>query len=269
MTDTDKEKRKFGPAGSIISPRDIYGWTPTSDPDASWELMQRIKVPPLRLPRDEVEISAEEFKEILEHQRTTTATGEAAKDEEMTTDMFFQILNDPYAEQRRKARTQKERMMDALEYFGRIDENYWNEQQITLLRIYDSINLSHWTAIHNAWARAFTERVLKIYKRLRKKDPILAKQFANYAWKLIEKRKPKKRAGGTQAIIDQLRRSAIRGDTSRIIALSEELRPVISGKPEKPTRRTRKKEKKDLPDGKVPFPEVPEDEETSVEEEQP
>ena len=114
-----KVKRRFGPAGSAASDGDILtGWYPGMSPDVQQRYRQRFKVPPLRIPADKVD--AETFKEMLVEEEKRADAIQATKREniqKMTKELFLEILNDPTAKKKRKARTAKERMLQAMEYF--------------------------------------------------------------------------------------------------------------------------------------------------------
>ena len=220
MTMSDEEKRKFGPSGSMISPD-------------SFDYYIRIRLPLPRLPE---EMSAEEFKEILESQdKTALKQSDAAKKRAaerlpMTTDRFMNLLTDPTAKRKRQARSEMKRIADALEYHQGVDIRFWENEQMKILEALDKGILAARMSAYNSWKTVFTDRVKRSYKKIYKEDPELAKAFAKYAYDFIEKAKPRKKQAGSMVIIRQVRRMAIRNQTSDLLALGEDLSPILTGK---------------------------------------
>jgi len=219
-----KEKRTFGPSGSMI----------TADP---FEYNIRIKLPLPRLPE---EMSAEEFKEILAAQdKTSIKKSEAAKtraasEPPMTTERFMKLLTDPTAKRRRQARSEMKRIADGLAYFQGVDEAFWENEQMSILEALDKFSLKVRTAAYESWKVHFTEQVKKSYKKIAKENKELADQFAAYAYNFIEKAKPRKKQAGSMVIIRQVRRMAIRRQINDLISLGEDLSPLLTNRKTKP-----------------------------------
>ena len=80
------------------------------------------------------------------------------------------------------------------------------------------------------WNRAIESDPYWQFKELLEEDPELAEQFAKYAYDFIEKAKPRKKQAGSMVIIRQVRRMAIRSQTSQLRDLGEDLSPILTGK---------------------------------------
>lgn len=257
-------KRRYGPSGSASSDGDILtGWYPGMSPDIPQRYRQRFKVPPMRIPADQLD--AETFKEmILEHEKRADKIQETRRTnaEKMTKKLFFEILNDPTAKQRRQTRTARERMLQAMEYFSKLDEDLWLEDQMRILEGFlDRKRMQARIEGYEAWARIFTVRIKKTHKQVYNyHGATKAKQFAEAAWTYIESRKPKDVQPFTKIIRRRIRQLSLRSDEEARRRFSEEIE-ILSSKLEKPEpeppkkkRGRKKKEKGTLPVGKVPIP---------------
>lgn len=258
-----KVKRRFGPSGSAMSDGDILtGWYPGMSPDVQQRYRQRFKVPPLRIPADKMD--AETFKEMLAEQEKRADAIQTTKRENiqnMTRELFLEILNDPTAKKKRKSRTAKERMLQAMEYFQRMDEDLWLEDQMRILEGYlDHKHMNDRVEGWESWKRLLMIRVKKAYKTIfRLHGKTKAQQFANYAWDYMDSRKPKDVQPFTKIIRRRVRQLSLRTDDEARRAFSEEIK-ILSNKVDTevplppPKKRGRKKKVKgDLPEGKVPI----------------
>jgi len=210
-------KRKFGPSGS--------GQT-----DDYWDFAQRIRVGPARIPPDE--ISAEEFKEILERQGLPPlVTGPMEK--QLTTVEFLQMLRNPKARTTYQTRSRMDRIASNLEYFQRQEDYWWANQQIQLLRIIDEKRYQDKLAAYNMWAKqVFIPKVEKVYKHLKKTVPKTAEEFLEYAYKYMKANEPQRRARGSMVIIEHIRRLIIRREYNDLEMFNRELAPLFGEKEE-------------------------------------
>jgi len=207
------KKRKFGVGGTGIT-------------EDRWDYMQRIAVGPVRLPPEEID--AQTFREMLERQGLPAL--EPKESAPMpTTEEFLKLLNAPGAQTTRQTRSQIKRMADSLEYFQRQEYHWWCNQQIQILRALDEHNHQDKITVYNTWVRhSFMPRLEKAYKRI--KDPKKAREFLNYAYKLIKDNEPQRRARGSMIIIERIRRMIIERNYNDLDAFNKELAPLL--KPE-------------------------------------
>jgi len=209
------KKRKFGVGGSGIT-------------EDRWDYMQRIAVGPVRLPPEEID--AETFRELLERQGLPSL--EPKKDIPMpTTEEFMRLLNSPGAQTTRQTRSQLKRIADAQEYFQRQEYHWWCNQQIQILRTLDEKAHQDKVTAYNSWVKnSFMPRLKKAYKRI--EDPKKAREFVNYAHKLIQDGKPKRRARGSMVIIERIRRMVIERNYNDLEAFNKELAPLLKSEEE-------------------------------------
>lgn len=229
--------------------------------DVTTRYQQRYKVAPLRIPADELD--AETFKEMLvEQDRRAIETAELREDKakEMTKDLFFEILSDPAAKKRRQARTEKQRMIQALEYFDRIDKDLWVNDQMQILEAYlDRYRLQVRKEAYNTWRKGFLDHILKMAKVVRMKHGAeKAKAFMEFGYDFADSKRPTDIQPFTKIIRRRIRRLSLQTDMEAMRRFSEELHPLLSKKAKEQKlvtkhKRGRPKKKKDLPKGKFPF----------------
>jgi len=202
--------RKFGVGGSGIT-------------EDRWDYMQRIAIGPVRLPPEEID--AQTFREMIERQGLPSL--EPKEPTPMpTTEEFMRLLNSPGAQTTRQTRNQIKRMADALEYFQRQEYYWWCNQQMQLLAIFDEKKHQDKVAVYNTWVRhSFMPRLEKACKNI--KDPKKAKEFVTYAYNLIKKNEPKRRARGSMVIINRIRRMVIERNYTDLDAFNKELTPLL------------------------------------------
>jgi len=188
------KKRTAGPGGAGITAE-------------YWEYAQRIRVGPVRLPPEEID--AETFKELLEQQGPADVRPNKAREEGLTTKEFIELYRLPGTQTRRGTRSRMDRIMDALEYFGRQEEIWWVNQQMEILRILDAKKHEDKMTAYRVWQKLFMERVKKAYKLLVKEDPARAREFLGYAYKFMKAREPQRKKAGSMVIIERVRRMAL------------------------------------------------------------
>lgn len=231
------------------------------DPDVASKHRQRYKVPPGRIPADQMD--AETFKEILAEQERQAAEIQLSKEEEakeMTKELFMEIYNDPLAKQRRKALSEKERMLNQMEYFQITDERIWLDDQMIILEQYlDRHRLKGQVEAWETWFRGYTERCEKSAKKIAQihgRDKAIA--WMKFAWKIGQEKKPTDVQPFTKIIRRRVRRLALGTDMEALRSFTEELRPLLGKAAEeakpKLKKKPRKKKSKGLPKGKFPLP---------------
>jgi len=261
-------KKRFGPSGSAFSSADaLTGWFPGMSPDVAVRYRQRFKVPPIRIPVDDID--AETFKEMLEEQERQVDEMSEYKEEtakEMTKELFFEIYNDPTAKKRKQARSAKQRMIQGLEWFKRQDEDLWIDDQMRILESYlDPHRMHIRKEAYKTWRKVFLNEVLTIAKAIRKKHGATkARAFMEFGYDYAESKEPHDIQPFTKIIRRRVRRLSLRTDMEELRKFSESLYPLLSKtakehqpKPKRKRGRPRKK-KGALPKGKVPLLDKPE-----------
>jgi len=243
-----ESKRRFGPSGSQINPD-------------YWAYNLQLKIGPARIPADELD--AETFKEMLAEQekqgREAANLRQAKATAPMTKDQFFEIYNNPNAPERRRQLSAKERMLTGLEYFQRIDERFWENEQMTILRTYiDKKRKEEDDEAYELWTTLYLKRVQKAHKKvLAKYGQDKARDFLEYSWTYMNEQKPADIQPFTKIIRDRIRVLTLQQNKEALEALTEELHMIISKKletkPKLQKRKRRKKSNKNLPPGKTPY----------------
>ena len=212
----------YGGRGSGIARKDAYGgMIPTIDPDYWWEHVRRLKVPPVRLPP---EMTAAEFKERLEWQ--------VKEGEVMTAEEFFDFYHNTKRAKVRRMRSQKERLLSAMEYFDQEEKRQWQVDQMALLEtIVDQTRHEMKLLAYNELTKPIRARIKRLEQKIRKSHPEKLKDFKEaakeYLKDLDERKKPKELQEGSKVVIRQARQYAMKGETFELRRLCRGLRPVL------------------------------------------
>jgi len=188
----------------------------TKDP---YEWRRRIKVPPIRKPKD---MDAEEFEKLLKVQQSIMTP-------KMSKDDFVKCLSEPekYG-RRRKYRSAKERMENAMEWYAKQETNWWVNEQMKILWQLDVASLRMKEKNYDIWLKMFIPQCKRVYKQLLKEKKIqLAKDFINTSYDVMTSKKPKQRHEVEQKIINRIRRLTLQRRYYELQQIMDEIRPLI------------------------------------------
>ena len=227
-------KKRWGPSGSTVNRKDMRSknrnYIPKVDPEIQIKTKLRMKLPPPKKLEDDEPITKEQFVDTWIDQRPIP--GQIYKPQaddyaKLSGAEFMKILSNPGAIHKRLAMDDKMRMATALEYFGKMDERQWVEDQLELLRILDDYQMEKKTVVYDSWKLMYIKKIQRAVKMLNRKKSPLAEPFVEYAAEFMDSMRPKRPSAASMVIISQVRRLVLEGNQSAYRDFSEEMRIVV------------------------------------------
>lgn len=214
-------KKTFGPGGSSFSRRDTSSHhVPKIDPDLGWNYRKQFKIPPIRIPHD---ITKEEFLEALRNQEDEKKI--------LSREDFFTLYQNPDAHEVRKARTRIERIVAYLEYAKNIEDYWWVNQQMEILKFIDGHNLQGKIQAYDLWLKeVFMPKVKAAMKMMKKESPKLIPEFLEAAADYVDSHRPQKKKEGSMMIINQIRKMYLNDDYIALRDFTRELGPFFESR---------------------------------------
>jgi len=182
----------------------------------------RLRVPPVRGTK---QVDEKEFKTLLKAKKTKRLRIRIVDEIPMTKEEFKKKLEDGTFLTRRGRRTVIERRIAALEYFERVEENWWIQNQLGLLYYFDQRDERHAKRLYAHWFNEYAPKVARAINYLKDKGRTdEAKELEEHFLKLIDTNTPRRTA--LTGLRYKIRTLTLKGDVQGLRQLFEELQPL-------------------------------------------